>query len=703
MVLASAIIVALIQTIAAHRAANEARRQTSVAVSSRLSGTVSEMLSNKPDPDLAWMLIGRALIEDPSPEAMHVARLVRDAIPPHRSIKLDQVPLIMVTSAAGRMAILNEDHSVDLRDADGDLLRRLPPNEDWQVVALSNETGSLIVSDGTRVLVNEAGPDGYPESSDRFAEASDTVVDALWLGSSPLLVTEDRLLVVERQGVAEAEIQPSDAIGRLRGADATPDGERIVVWGEIGAWFADHDGENSAKVKRNNIVKVVLAENGSAGYLATTDFGLRVVKFPADEAPSVTSMIGTVYGLFRAGPQILESPLSEAVCPLIPPATGAARCFTAHRGQVVGAGGALGPDLRVATVGTDRYLRIWSDTNAGEYALAGTNGSSEQTFSFENSISLENSLFWGSMRSRLECRATDNGCWAFTGTTNTVAMVDDAMIGSRLVNIGPTGFTRSAMAPGGRYLSAHDSLNGWVTVWELNADEPPRQVWQTTLETNLPNSLYAIAPDGSVHVIASAAQTSFTRADGEPHIVKVAGGEPVGIVFGGRGGDAVYFEDGSVINDGEGDPISPGVPVRAVAGNADMPDRLWWITVDNELRMSDQGRFKTITPLSMDLHPTGLRPSAEGEYVAVFSPEVALVIRVADGATVYASASETDLGIVQDVVFREGELWTIDHSGAIRVVELTDDARFASQFYSEQPRQLLSEEATLFQIPDRVK
>lgn len=696
-ILASAIIVALIQTVAAHRAANEARRQTSVAVSSRLSGTVSEMLSNKPDPDLAWMLAGRALAEDPSPEAMHVARLVRDAIPPHRSIKLDQAPLKMSTSPAGRIAILNEDRSVDLRNADGDLLRHLPPNEDWQVVALSNETGSLIVSNGTRVLVNEAGPDGYPESSDRFAETSDTVVDALWLGSSLLLVTEDGLLAVERQGVAEAEIQPSDAIGRLRGADATPDGERIVVWGDNGAWFANQDGEDIATVKQDDVVGVVLAEDGSAGYVLAANFGLRVAKFPKDEAPSVTSMIDTVRGIFRAGPYILESPLKESICPATPPATGAARCFTAHRGQVVGAG-SLGADLGVATAGTDRYLRIWSDLNAGSYALPETNGSSQQLLLLRG-----NESFWRSTRSRLECRALDEGCWAFTGRINSMALVDDTMVGDRWVQTGSSDFIRSVLAPDGRYLSMHNGLNSGVTAWILTREEPPRKVWETTVKFISPTSLQALAPDASVHVAASAKMVAFVRADEEPHITNGATGDPVGIVFGNPDGATVYFDDGSVVHDGEGDPIVPGVPVRAVAGNAGIADRLWWITVDNELRMSDQGRFKTIAPLTLDSHPMALRPSEDGEYVAVFSPEVTLVIRVADGTTMYASASETDLGIVQDVAFREGALWTIDHSGAIRIVELMDDARFANQFYSEQPRHLLSEEATLFQIPDRVK
>lgn len=300
-VLVSAIIVALSQTAAAHKAAQEARRQTSVAVSSRLSGLVSEMLPNKPDPDLAWILAGRALAEDPSPESLYVARLVRDAIPPHRSIRLDQVPSEMATSASGRIAILNEDHSVDLRDADGELLRQLAPNEDWQTIALSNEQGSLLVVGGLQILINEAGIEGYPESADRFVEAADLVVDALWLGNSPVLVTENGLLAVDRQGASQAEIQPPDAVGGLRGADVTPDGDRIVVWGDGGVWFADRDGGNVATVRQDDVVKVVLAEDGSAGYLSMANFGLCVVKFPDDAKPTITSMVSSTYKLFRPG------------------------------------------------------------------------------------------------------------------------------------------------------------------------------------------------------------------------------------------------------------------------------------------------------------------------------------------------------------------------------------------------------------------
>ena len=695
-VLTSAIIVALVQTIVAHRAAEEARRQTSVAVSSRLSGIVSDMLSNKPDPDLAWLLAGRAVAEDPSPEAMRVARMVKDAIPPHRSIRLDQVPSVMVTSPAGRIAILNEDHSVDLRDAHGDLLRHLPPNDDWHAIALSNATGSLLVSGGESALINDGGSEGYPQSSDRLVEIGHTVTDAFWLGSSPLLVTEEGLLAVEREAVVEAEVQPSDTIGRLRGADATPDGGRIVVWGSEGVWFADHDGGNAAKVAQDNVVQVVLAEDGSSGYLATANLGLRVVEFPKDEAPSITSTVSTTHGLFRAGHLILHSALAEAVCAITPPANGAARCITAHRGRVAGAG-ALGPDLGFATVGTDQYLRLWTGLNAGTYALPETNGS--------NLLRLhrENDDFWGPMRSRLECVATGDGCWAFTGRINSMALVDDAMVGGRWVQTGTPDFIRNALAPDGRYLSMYNSLNSGVTAWVLTAEEPPRKVWETTVKSVSPTSLHALAPDGSMHVAASATKVAFVRADEEARIVNGASGDPVGIVFYGPSAAAVYFDDGSVLHDGEDGPILPGVPVRAVAGNANMPDRLWWITADNALMMSDQGRLHTIVRLSLDLHPIAIRPSGDGEHLAVFSSEVALVIRVADGATLYASASETELGIVQDVAFREGEVWTIDHSGAIRVLELTDDADFARQFHSDQPRQLRDEEATLFQIPDKVK
>lgn len=693
-VLASAIIVALSQAVAAHRAAEEARRQTSVAISSRLSGTVSEMLSSKPDPDLAWILAGRAVAENPSPEAMRVARLVRDAIPPHRSIRLDQVPSEMATSASGRIAILNEDHSVDLRDADGELLRQLAPNEDWHTIALSNEQGSLLVVGGRQILINEAGLDGYPESADRILEADDTIMDVAWLEDSPLLVTEGGLLIVEDQTALESEIQPSDAIGRLRGADVTPDSGRIVVWGEGGAWFADRDGSNGAAVRQDNVVDVVFAEDRSAGYLLASGSRVRVVKFPKDEAASITSIVSTAFGLFRAGPHILESSLRGELCPITPPATSAARCITAHRGQVVGAG-SLGRDRYVATAGTDQFLRIWSDLNAGYYAWPHTNGSSQQLLSDSDRV-------WGSTRSRLECRTTGDGCWAFTGRVNSLALVDNTLVSGRWVQTGSPDFIRSALAPDGRHLSRFNSFNSTVTAWALT-EEPPREVWETTVKPLSPTSIHALAPDASVHVAASATGAVFIWADEEPRIVKGAGGDPVGIVFGGSGEAAVYFADGSVLHDGEGDPILPGVPVRAVAGSTDMPDRLWWMTVDNELRTSDQGRFSTIATLSMDLQPTALRPSDDGMYIAVFAPEATLVIRATDGATVYASASETDLGIVQDVAFREGGPWTIDHSGAIRVVQLTEDAEFASQFQSDQPRQLRDEEANLFQIPDQVK
>jgi hypothetical protein len=66
-VLSLAIVAALAMKVVADRAAADARRQAAVATSNRLTGVVTQMLRSNPDPDLPWLLAGRAVSANPSP------------------------------------------------------------------------------------------------------------------------------------------------------------------------------------------------------------------------------------------------------------------------------------------------------------------------------------------------------------------------------------------------------------------------------------------------------------------------------------------------------------------------------------------------------------------------------------------------------------------------------------------------------------
>lgn len=685
--LAAASVAALVFKANADTAAAAARLQSDIATSNRLASLAAQMLDSKPSPDLTWLLAQQAVETHTSPYTVGVARLVQQAIPQHRSIALGQVPSLLVTSDRGRLAILYRNGSFDVRDASGDVVRAWPEEADSThlMIAMSSDGMSVAAADDERILVNRDGANGFAVGADIITEAPVGITDLGWQGDRLLVATRDTVQVWDPGSLTASPFDPT-GVGSIWGIDVTPDGEHVVVWGDSGAWIADGDGSTTFLAPGIDTLTAVLTADGSTAYLLDTAGGLWTVEFSSTKNPAVRGPVSGGFLLMRTGDTVTLAQSLGDLCPMSPPAGNAARCFTAHEGYVRGAG-SLGRQ-GYASIGSDGFLRLWKSLGEGTYAWDGANAASEMASPADGVT----------QRSHLEC-STGGTCWAVTGVSGSLAVVDSDLGILRQGYVGTYGILGYAVAEGATYIGLRNASSGPV-VRSGSIESIPPILWQSDQAGVWP-ATDALADDGRTYVAASAQGVSVWREDGYQRL-EAPLSSPVGIVFGPSGDPRVYFADGSVVAIGDDSPPGLDEPLLALgAAEADLEQRLWWVNDDNNLRvMPEGGDAQTVAHLPEGFEANALRPSSDGQYVAVFAPSAALVVRADDGQVVYRMESRPDQAEVQDMSFLDGkEVLTIDRSGALRYEQLLDDAVFLEGFTTERPRPVTDEERGLFNIP----
>lgn len=691
LILVIAIILAIIQKTRADDAAEAALAQDHIATSSRLSNLARTMLTENPDPDHAWLLAGKALEEDDSSEATRIARMVADEIPPHRSILLSRMPTGIEASAAGNMAILFEDGSADLRDADGQIIRDFSAESAWKDAALSQRASSALLFGKEDILLNSAYEQGYPESRDTRLTTSAGVKGATWVAEKPVIATPSELLTVQDGGLVPAGLAPDPALGRIKGVTAATSGSRLSVWGEHGVWFSDNDGGSTFMIPLEGVYQVVLAQDGITAYVGTSNGSVHLVSIPQNAAPSVKWNVASALNHFAAGEYVLESTSVELLCPITPPAERAAHCITAHRGRVTGAT-SLGPDAGFATVGTDSYLRLWSHLNTGTFASSWTNGSTSTTYDVIDPQYLRGS--------RLECRP--DLCWAYTGSNRTIGAIGVDLSHSeiRALRVQGSSVSGVALSTGGGYM-AMPFMDG-IAVVRLSSDGQYRWGWGDAARSipSNPRST-GLSSDGSTLVVTTGDSVLIYRDGHSPLNIPTNGMPPVGILFDSDQAAGVYLTDGAVISESGSAFYSPNEQLRAIANHPASPERLWWINSDGALRVNDESGPRTVTRLPGDFDPHAIRVSPDGSMAALLAPHSSLVMRRDDGGILYASYSQSDLSSIRDITFVSDGILTIDQAGTIRHSPLTDKSDFTATFLNNTPRDLSPEELSLFDIPMR--
>lgn len=689
-VLSSAIVAAFATKLGSDYAADDARRQAAVATSNRLTGIVNKMVHTYSDPDLPWLLAQRALSSDPSPDAVSVARLVLDAIPAHRSIRLAKRPVSLRTASTGEIAIVSADRSVDVLDSTGSTVRSFPAGVASAAIALSDDGTRLALATESGLLLNDEGSLGFEESADTHATIPGKILGLAWTAELLIVATPDRLLAFAADGTSKP-VPDVPELGAIAGVASSPDGRRLAVWGTKGLWAGDVDGRNSFTSGSVDVSTAIFTADARILYTHSRRGAVGHIEFPTGRAPVVVPATVGAFSIFRVGDQIGVVKWPGTICPISPPAGDAARCLTVHTGGIVGAG-SLGPPRGYATVGSDQYLRIWTTLGAGTYGSRYANGT-ENNFQYVNGSTT--TRLQG--RSQLECDRGNGVCWALSGESGILDGLDIRLKSTRTLYVGQQGLLNHALASGGRYAGWHSRDQG-VVVRELRNTSALTDVWRATQSGAWVNSMDALAPDGSVYVSASASTVAFWTKNG---MTSSAGpsSNPVGIVFDETRGTTVYFNDGSTVHSGTGEPRTVNDRLRAVAGvTIDGNRQLWWINDRNEVRMSDSGGQRLVKALPSTVAPFAMRVSPDGRHVAIFDPSETLILATSDGSVRFAAISESDMANLDDVAFEGNRALTIDRSGALRWVVLTDAAEFVTIFIGASPRALTPEESSLFAL-----
>lgn len=698
LVLIAASVVALVQQSRANAAADESRIQANAALSNRLVQDVEAQLQHASDPDLTWLLAREALAVDPSPAAVRAALQVSTTTPQHRSIKLPAKPLDLTSSSRGTMAIRYVGGLVEVRDAEGKVLRTYLGTSELREVSISNDGTRIAIFDGDQIITNAAGDRQFPASED-VKTAMVPAATGRWSGVDLMLLTPSGLKVLGPNGeIRAAAVQPDPRIGTLGQLDITPNGSRLAVTGTNGVWVTDRNTAMSAAAILPSIARVVLTEDGKHVYVHRLRSGAVEVLDVRDDGQLQESGgdPGGALQIYRAGPLVILRDSPGRLCAATPPAAVGARCFWAHQGIVVGVA-SLGL-LGVATAGTDRYLRVWPTVSAGAYPVPQINGTSAGSFVAETD---KNRL---GRRSSLQCDG-DTPCWEIGASTGTWASFDADLTSSEHRWLGDPEFFRVVQAEGGAFVGVRSVASGWAAVLKgptntADKDAKLEVLWQGQQAGTFTDGIDAVAPDGAEYVLATQrGMTTWTDLDVATRDRADDNAFPVGVVFGGPNGTATaYYSDGSALTMSTDTTFLSGA-LKAVA-ESPSGDTLWWVDGEGGVFSRTGGFSQSRGRLPTGFDTIAIRPSPDGHYVAAFAPRETIIIRTSDSVPVFDWVATSEMDSVQDVAFRgPRSVLTVDHSGALRLVELTDTDSLIRSFQELLPRSLSPEERNLFDLP----
>ena len=372
-VLSAVLVFAVIQAISARQAQTRAQREGNAATANRLARSAIDLIGG--NPDLPQLLVQQAALASVTPAVEEARARVDASTWPHSSFALGYRPLNVAGAAKSDRLAIADPHdqniviyerpggkkinSFNYGQDDGALggMGRLSPNG-HRLATVSEMSGSLKVFDV------DAGQPITATSS--WARPADVLL--LWLNDDHLLIGRDnQVLSVDP---ISGQSTPVAALGDgeiVENATLSPNGHFLVV--TTGKSVAVVDTTTRATVR------TVAGEIHSP---AITDDGLEIsgANFPVvvsvnlsqrDTEVHPTQLTGAVNSVVPVdGPYTLVTG-ADGTMSLMADGSLMMQTVRAHLSDRVQAA-RLG-DGRVATVGTDGYLRVWSVPGPGVLGL----------------------------------------------------------------------------------------------------------------------------------------------------------------------------------------------------------------------------------------------------------------------------------------------------------------------------------------------
>ncbi|MCW2777490.1 MAG: hypothetical protein JWN17_1215, partial [Frankiales bacterium] len=680
LVLALVSVVALTQQQQAAAATDDFHDRQGHAESLRLAGLATDLIGI--DPDLPWILAQQALAAADTPEAETAARQVLNAVPPHRSVELPGLPAAMTSDPdSDLVAVSYMDGRTEIRSGkDGSLRVDVPARgETLTAAALAPGGGTVAIQGADLRLVDAAS-----------GETRDTVPGEIFLGwvdADHVLISSDGVLAVMDVGSgARTPTQVAVAADTPYAYSVSADGRIATLVGGDQVISVDlRTGQALPAVAVADAVDVATAGDGATAMVMTSG-GSPTLVTRGDEGLSVDDAAGFGEHVIAAAAGYLMGSGSGQVQLVEATQRAATRLFTAHRGPATGLGELS--DGRLATVGADRYLRIWDlSDQLVRYPRAGTGPdllprmSAREFESFRPKISLDADA------DRLTYTFQVPG---FVGSLD--ARTLDAV--GETADFGDITVLTRPLPTAGR-LAVVDA-SGYSGLWDIGGSAA-RWSCPDSGGRALSAMLMGASDDGQRLALASPfALVSWGATDCAYERTEYGGQgqQPVATLVDGDHHASVVTTAGTWWREGAR-PVFLTDPGESITAAALAPDgMLLYVTGSGELFGRSGDETRCIGTVPDGLAAFALRPSADGRLVGVIGLHRSVVLDADTGRVAMdLSAGDRDGAEVRDVAISGSTVWAIRADDAVvrRTVQSDDDVD--AELTARLPRPLGDDES----------
>lgn len=668
-ILLAATILALVLRNASVTAAEELEREARQETSKRLAGLSTSVLDD--DPDLPRIAAAEALAQAPTVEAMAAARGVLVQTLAHRSIPLDILPTDV---SVGRdvFAVMDVTGLTQVRDLDtGYVLRSITPTKRTGMVELSPDGAfvAMFGQDEFEVVSTASGEQ----------ELSGTAGFGRWVGDVLLLV-DDGKIVAYSFGHGEPAPKLPSRRGDVTAFDVSADLSLIATLVGDRVRVEEFDGGRQGWVGTvQDAFDVTFAPAGELFVLGGATS--QVVREPGSR---IADSAGVDLALFRnAVPLSGAGLVGLSGDGLFSAAYGYAETYAtttlsdgrAHLG--ITSDVAPVPGGGFATVGGDRFVRLWEEPRLPVYPA----GSTPQ---FAWARSLPNAR--EGVRPSLALSADADVLTVSQGSPAMVAMVDARTLeplGRRVgapLYLGDIEVRAHPCGDAGLLLVA--GSDGISTIFDVAAaDGEEVDATVNPASGGVSSSHLGCAPDGSELVWADSAAIRFHKVgSGLWSETPVASGASPLSVLDASTPMSVATSDGGRV-DARGNPfrITPdGIGAEAAGDSTDS----MYIAVGSDgvlYRSSPTSGPARLGAVSQDLEAFAVRVSPDGTLAAVIGVRETEIYSTATG-DMYLSLTPGNRALrteVRDVAFVKDGLVVIDENGALMRYEIPDDGELA--------------------------
>lgn len=714
-VLALILVFATVQAVNARKAQIQARNAGNTATANRLARAAIEDLGG--NPDLPALLAGRALAFAETPIALEAKARVLAGSWPHQSYKLDFVPYgLSAATQSPRVAINDSDHNtIVVFDQPGG--KRLGEfhfaNDNRPVgahVRLSPQGRRLIVALPNALKLYDVDAKEQVKGPAQWYRGGDTLID--WLDDGHLLIGRGQQVVAVVPHTGETtEIAGLDS--PITSGSLSPNHQHLVVATERGVSVVDPVSKQVAGNVDGRIDSPIISDDGKS--IVARQYPYTVSITPPDAGGTGESR-GTQTQIPVAANALL--PLDNGHTLALTTSgelsvISGAELYNTIRAHLSGrVRGARLPDGRVATVGEDGYLRVWSvpdflsllgkPTGAGFIAprsrLPSSFGQSiAPRESARNQIRMASddtiavTLLPGYARVMSAPDLTGNKKWFFAGLDTDVFL---SRSGSRIAHVGLNSIRSEQFSQTTKF------WNGDHTV-VMNGKHIQMAIARGG------KGIGAVSDDGSTVVLADEYSVGARHADATANRDGQFAQDrrPVALYAESNGGGYALTEDGYLrTSDGTERKLDlpAGEAHAAAVGAAEFtgPDDYTLVTRDGRLMRGKGNSLAEIGNLGGGNDTFALRASAEGSLIALIGATGLIVYdtharRVVYREPGYGTENHT---LVTDVTFtkQSSVLYAVTVVGGVRRIEITD----VSHDQLTPPRQFTADELALFQITE---